>query len=63
MTAPKHATPRPVEHAHRWRFEEAHGPTSVGTCSVCGEQRIGRNYLAEFDFQYRDAKELQAYRW
>lgn len=28
---------------HRWRIEEAEGPTSEGTCANCGEMRMFPN--------------------
>lgn len=37
-------------HAHKWRIEEASGPTSLGTCKDCGRKREFRNWLPEGDF-------------
>ncbi len=31
-------------HAHRWRIEEAKGPTSEGHCTNCGTIEIFRNW-------------------
>lgn len=31
--------------SHYWIIESAVGPTSNGTCIICGEERVFRNYL------------------
>lgn len=41
---------QPVDHAHRWLIEEAHGPQSAGVCKICGAQKSFRNWLEDADF-------------
>jgi hypothetical protein len=33
---------------HRWQIDQASGPESQGTCSLCGETRTFKNWI-EFD--------------
>jgi hypothetical protein len=32
-----------MTHAHHWRIETPNGPTSLGRCKGCGEEREFRN--------------------
>ena len=38
------ATQLVLPHSHRWRIEEASGPTSEGRCA-CGAVKVFRNWL------------------
>lgn len=44
------ARPEAPEHFHRWRIEEPNGPTSRGTCKVCGAEKQFKNWLSDMDF-------------
>ena len=33
---------------HYWIIETAHGPTSMGVCKYCGEEREFANYQVDF---------------
>ena len=41
---------------HHWLLEEATGPTSLGRCKLCGEEKTFLNSVPEekryFDFQH-----------
>ena len=38
------------DHAHRWLIAEANGPTSGGTCKICGASKDFRNWIEEADY-------------
>ena len=46
MEKPKAA----ADHFHRWRIDEPEGPTSTGTCKVCGATKQFKNWLSDGDF-------------
>lgn len=39
-----------ADHGHRWRIDEPTGPTSLGTCKICGQTREFKNWLSDGDF-------------
>jgi hypothetical protein len=39
-----------VDHFHRWVIDEPNGPTSSGTCKVCGTTKVFKNWLSDGDF-------------
>jgi hypothetical protein len=39
-----------ADHLHRWRIDEPNGPTSTGTCKVCGAEKTFKNWLSDMDF-------------
>ncbi len=39
-----------ADHAHRWLIAEANGPTSGGTCKICGASKDFRNWIEEADY-------------
>ena len=39
-------------HIHTWILESPNGPTSLGTCRVCGQQRDFPNALKETGYSW-----------
>ncbi len=54
-----HAPPC-TQTSHRWRIEEANGPTSAAHCRNCGLKRDFHNWLPEADVTTRTEHELAA---
>lgn len=49
--AMRHTKPlTPLSCQHRWRIEEAQGPTSEGRCAHCNSSRKFPNYIAAADW-------------
>ena len=36
--------------AHYWKVDEVTGPTSMGRCATCGEEREFKNHLRDYNW-------------
>jgi hypothetical protein len=48
---------------HHWLIESPHGPTSLGTCKLCGAQKEFRNSACDWLWEDEPLSELSCGRW
>ncbi|MCJ7509946.1 MAG: hypothetical protein MUP14_03550 [Dehalococcoidia bacterium] len=62
VTEPDEVTTEPGCH-HHWLIESPHGPTSMGICKLCGEQKEFRNSASDLLWEDEPLSELSYGRW
>jgi len=50
LTATRPQPAAAADHFHRWAIDEPNGPTSMGTCKICGASKQFKNWLSDMDF-------------
>ena len=48
---------------HHWLIESPHGPTSMGSCKLCGAQKEFRNWAYSWLWEDQPLSELSHGRW
>ena len=62
VTEPNEVTTEPGCR-HHWLIESPHGPTSMGICKLCGEQKEFRNSASDLLWEDEPLSELSYGRW
>lgn len=63
VTQPGEATKEEPGCRHHWLIESPHGPTSLGTCKLCGAQEEFRNSACDWLWEDEPLSELSCGRW